>query len=118
MKIALEEVISNEENTSFDIANPSFTINNEGKKISVKAKKGKFLNKNLILLENEVIFKSKQFRLLTNKVTFNQKNQTAESKQSSKFHSDGTTIVSEGFKITEHGDIILFNGKTILILNK
>ena len=76
------------------------------------------LNKNLILLEDEVVFKSTKFKLFTDKVTFNQKNQTAESKQSSKFESNGTTIVSEGFNITNNGDIILFNGKTVLILNK
>ena len=118
LQIPLKEVTLNEENSSFDIVNPSFTINNNGKKISVKAKKGKFLNKNLILLQNNVIFKSTKFKLLTDKVTFNQKNQTAESKHSSKFESDNTTVISEGFRITNSGNIILFDGKTILTLNK
>ena len=100
------------------MANPSFTINNSGEKISVKAKRGKFLSKNLILLEGNVVFKSTQFKLLTDRVTFNQKNQTAESTETSEFQSEGTYILSEGFKITKNGDIILFNGKTILILDK
>ena len=78
LQIPLNEAILNEEKSSFDIANPSFTINNNGEKISVKAKKGKFINKNLILLQNNVIFKSAQFKLLTDKVTYNQKNQSAE----------------------------------------
>ena len=117
LQIPLKEVTLNEENSSFDIINPSFTINNNGKKISVKAEKGKFLNKNLILLQNNVIFKSTKFKLLTDKVTFNQKNQTAESKHASKFESDNTTVISEGFRITNSGNIILFDGKTTLTLN-
>ena len=117
LKITSKEAIINEEKPSFDIANPSFTINNNGKKISVKAEKGKFLSKDLILLEDNVTFKSTRFKLLTDKVTFNQKDQTAESKLSSKFESDNTKIISEGFKITNNGNKILFDGKTILILN-
>ena len=113
----LKQSILNEEKSSFDISNPSFTINNGGGKISVKAKKGKFLSKNLVLLEDSVVFKSTQFKLFTDKVTFNQKNQTAESKLSSKFESDNTKVISEGFRITNNGDIILFDGKTTLILN-
>ena len=117
LQVPLEEVIVKQEKSSFDITNPSFTINNDKEKISVKAKNGKFLDKNLILLQNNVIFKSTQFKLLTNKVIFDQKNQTAESKHSSKFESDNTTLISEGFRLTNNGDIILFDGKTTLILN-
>ena len=117
LQVPLEEVIVKQEKSSFDITNPSFTINNDKEKISVKAENGKFLDKNLIILQNNVIFKSTQFKLLTNKVIFNQKNQTAESKNSSKFESDNTTLISEGFRITNNGDIILFDGKTTLILN-
>ena len=117
LQTPLKETILNEEKSSFDVANPSFTINNNDKKISVKAKKGKFLSKDLILLEDNVTFKSTQFKLLTDKVIFNQKNQTAESKISSKFESDNTKVISEGFRITNSGDIILFDGKTILTLN-
>ena len=117
LKISFKENILNEEKSSFDISNPSFTINAGGGKISVKAKKGKFLGKNLILLEDNVVFKSTQFKLLTDKVTFNQKNQTAESNHSSIFESDNTEVISEGFRITNNGDIILFDGKTTLTLN-
>ena len=117
LKTPLKETILNEEKSSFDISNPSFTINNGGEKISVKAKKGKFLDNNLILLEDNVVFKSTKFKLFTDKVTFHQKNQTAESKHSSKFESDNTKVISEGFRITNSGDIILFDGKTILTLN-
>ena len=117
LQTPLKETILNEEKSSFDVANPSFTINNNDKKISVKAEKGKFLSKDLILLEDNVTFKSTQFKLLTDKVIFNQKNQTAESKISSKFESDNTKVISEGFRITNSGDIILFDGKTILTLN-
>jgi hypothetical protein len=105
----LKETILNEEKSSFDISNPSFTINNGGEKISVKAKRGKFLNNDLILLEDNVVFKSTKFKLLTDKVTFHQKNQTAESRHSSKFESDNTEVISEGFRITNSGDIILFD---------
>ena len=49
---------------------------------------------------------------------FNKTNQTAESKEVSKFQSKKTTIVSEGFKITKNGNVIFFNGKTKLNLTK
>ena len=117
LQTSLEEVTLKEERSTFDIANPSFTINSKKGKISVNAKRGKFLNKNLVLLEDDVVFKSVHFKILTNKVTFDQKNQTAESKHSSKFESDNTKVISEGFRITNNGDIILFDGKTTLTLN-
>ena len=113
-----EVVIVDDTQSSFDMVNPRFTINNEKEKISVKAKNGNFIGRNIILLENDVLFKSINFQLSSNKVFFNQKDATAESDEFSVFKSDGTIIKSEGFKITENGDIILFNGKTILILNK
>ena len=115
---SFEKIIVEEEDPNFDIINPSFTINNNKQKISVKAKKGNFITNDLILLENNVIFKSPQFRLSTDKVIFNQKNQTAKSTEDSKFQSDGTTIFSEGFEINQNGDIIFFNGKTTLKLYK
>ena len=102
---------------NFDIINPSFTINSK-QKISVKAEKGKFITDQKILLENNVVFKSSKFNLKTNKATFNQMNQTASSKEASEFNSKGTNIVSEGFEITENGNVIFFNGKTKLNLNK
>jgi len=113
-----EKIIVDDVQSSFDMVNPRFTINNEKEKITVKAKNGNFIGKNIILLQNDVLFKSINFQLSTNKVLFNQKDETAESEEYSVFKSDGTIIKSEGFKITENGDIILFNGKTILILNK
>ena len=113
---SLEERIIKNENTNFDIINPSFTINNNKQKISVKANRGNFLNDDLILLENNVIFKSSKFNLSSDRVIFNQKNQTAKSTDDSEFQSKGTNIVSQGFEITENGDIIFFNGKTTLKL--
>ncbi len=111
-------IVENKNDPSFDIINPSFTINNEKDKISVKAEEGNFLGNDLILLEKNVIFKSSNFKLTSEKVIFNQKNEEAKSDQSSKFISEGTIIRSEGFKIAENGNIILFNGKTKLILEK
>ena len=43
-----------------------------------------------ILLEKNVIFKSSNFKLQTNKAMFNKTNQTAESKEVSKFQSKNT----------------------------
>ena len=111
-----EDIISVD--LKFDITNPSFTINNSKEKIFVTANKGNFLNHNQIFLKNNVFFKSNNFTLLSDEVTYNKKNQTAVSKSNSKFKSEGTEIISEGFSITEKGDIILFNGKTLLILKQ
>ena len=102
----------------FDIVNPTFTINNNKEKISVRAKNGNFLSKNIILLKNDVYFESKRFKIFSDEVTFDRKKQTANSKTSSKFKSDGTEITAEGFSIIEQGDIILFDGKTSLMLNQ
>ena len=102
----------------FDIINPTFTINNDKEKISVRAKNGNFLSKNIILLKNDVYFESKRFKIFSDEVIFDRKKQTANSKTSSKFKSDGTEITSEGFSIIEQGDIILFDGKTSLMLNQ
>ena len=102
---------------NFDILNPSFTINNK-QKISVKAERGNFISDQIILLENNVIFKSSKFKLQTNKAVYNKSNQTANSKESSKFQSEGTIILSEGFEITENGNIIFFNGRSKLNLIK
>ena len=115
---SLEKIVIDKESSSFDIINPSFTINNNKQKISVKAKRGNFLTDKLILLEKDVIFQSSKFKLLTDKVIFNQENETAKSTEASKFQSDGTTIFSEGFEISKNGDIIFFNGQTTLKINK
>ena len=104
--------------TKFDIINPSFTINNAKEKISVSANNGNFLNNNQILLKNNVFFKSSSFTILSDEVIFDKNNQTAVSESNSKFKSEGTEIISEGFSISENGDSILFKGKTSLILKQ
>ena len=85
---------------SFDILNPKFTINNANEIITIQAEKGNFLNKN------------------SSKVFFDKKNQTAYSKKNSTFISEGTTIESKGFEITDKGNTIQFNGKTKIMLLK
>ena len=103
---------------SFDILNPKFTINNANEIITIQAEKGNFLNKNNIVLENNVVFKSDKFKIYSSKVLFNKKNQTAYSKKNSTFISEGTTIESKGFEIIDKGNTIQFNGKTKLTLLK
>ena len=103
---------------SFDILNPKFTINNANEIITIQAEKGNFLNKNNIVLENNVVFKSDKFKIYSSKVFFNKKNQTAYSKKNSTFISEGTTIESKGFEITDKGNTIQFNGKTKIMLLK
>ena len=113
----LNEEVKESKGPNFDILNPSFTINNK-QKISVKAERGNFISDRKILLENNVIFKSSKFKLQTNKAIYDKTNQTANSKESTKFQSEGTIILSEGFEIIENGNIIFFNGKTKLNLIK
>ena len=103
---------------SFDILNPKFTINNANEIITIQAEKGNFLNKNNIVLENNVVFKSDKFKIYSSKVFFDKKNQTAYSKKNSTFISEGTTIESKGFEIIDKGNTIQFNGKTKIILLK
>ena len=103
---------------SFDILNPKFTINNANEIITIQAEKGYFLNKNNIVLENSVVFKSDKFKIYSSKVLFDKKNQTAYSKKNSTFISEGTTIESKGFEIIDKGNTIQFNGKTKIILLK
>ena len=102
----------------YDITFPKFTINNKQDKISVTAKGGNFLNKNEILLEKNVLFQSKKFKILSNNVIFDRENQTAKSMHDSIFVSKATTIKSEGFNMQNKGDIIIFNGKTSLTISK
>ncbi len=103
---------------SSDILNPKFTINNANEIITIQAEKGNFLNKNNIVLENNVVFQSDKFKIYSSKVLFDKKNQTAYSKKNSTFISEGTTIESKGFEITDKGNIIQFNGKTKIMLLK
>ena len=120
-----EEIFSKSEikfdtisDNSFDILNPKFTINNANEIITIQAEKGNFLNKNNIVLENDVVFKSDKFKIYSSKVFFDKKNQTAYSKKNSTFISEGTTIESKGFEITDKGNTIQFNGKTKIMLLK
>ena len=103
---------------SFDVLNPKFTINNENEIITIQAEKGNFLNKNKIILENDVVFKSDKFKIHSSKVLFDKNNQTAYSEKNSKFISEGTTIESKGFEIIDKGNNIQFNGKTKIMLLK
>ena len=105
-------------NPKFDILNPLFTINNDKEKISVSAKHGNFLSENLILLKNNVFFESENFQIESDEVIFNRKQQIANSDENSIFKSEGTEINSEGYRMLNKRDIILFNGKTSLLLDK
>ena len=104
--------------TDYDIVEPKFTINNKNKKIYVTANQGNFIEDNNILLKEKVRFRSKDFIIYSDDVLFNQENQTAKSSNNSIFKSDGAQINSEGFNITEKGNIIKFNGKSKLTLTK
>ena len=99
-----------------DISKPKFSINSNTQKISVTASEGNFLNKDEIVLEKNVIFKSNKFKIYTDNVVFNKKTLVASSKDKSKFISNNTSIDSAGFDIIENGNIINFKGKTKLIL--
>ena len=99
-----------------DISEPKFSINSKKQKITVTANEGNFLTENEIVLEKNVIFKSKKFKIYTDNVIFNKKTLVASSQDKSKFISNNTSIDSAGFDIIENGNIINFKGKTKLIL--
>ena len=115
-KITENDIQWKDEN--FDIINPSFTINNDKGKISVKAKMGSFITDNEILLKNNVSFESNKFKIFSDEVTYNKVSQNAKSNTNSIFKSKKTKINSEGFNIKNNGDIIFFNGKTKLVLDQ
>ena len=102
--------------TDADITKPKFTINGNSQEIAITASKGNFLSDNKIFLEDNVIFKSKKFKIYSDKVIFDKKNMVASSKYKSKFVSNKTSIISDGFDITDNGNIINFKGKTNLTL--
>lgn len=104
--------------SSYDIIKPKFTINNKKQNISVTANQGNFVNKDQVLLKDNVLFESNKFKIFTEEVLFNKKNQTAKSYNDSLFISDSTKIKAEGFDIIEKGNIIQFNGKTSIILSQ
>ena len=103
-------------NKTSDISEPKFSINGKKQKISVTANEGNFLTEDEIVLEKNVIFKSKKFKIYTDNVVFNKKTLVASSQDNSKFISDKTSIDSAGFDIIENGNIINFKGKTKLVL--
>ena len=102
--------------TNVDISQPKFAINNETKKIYITAEEGNFLNKNEILLKENVRFKSNDFSIETENVVFDRNNQTAHSETKSLFKSENTMISSDGFDIHEKGNKIIFYGNAYIIL--
>ena len=66
----------------------------ENQKISISANEGNFLNKNEILLKNDVVFKSKKFTIFSDDVIFNKNQQTASSTKKSRFISSNTSILA------------------------
>ena len=101
---------------SYDIKNPKFTINGNDEVISIKAQGASFLTTDEVLLQNNVIFKSNNFIIKSPEVYFNRANQTAYSIRDSIFISKKTSINAKGFKITDKGNTIKFNGKTLVLL--
>ena len=99
-----------------DISQPKFSINNKSKKIHITAKEGNFLNKDEILLKENVKFKSNDFSIETEKVIFNRSEQTAQSKTKSLFTAKNTKIYSDGFDINDKGNKIVFYGKSFVVL--
>ena len=99
-----------------DISEPKFAINNETKKIYITASEGNFLNKDEVLLRNNVRFKSNNFSIETDKVVFNRNQQTAQSKTRSLFKSENITISSDGFNIHDKGNKIIFHGNSYIVL--
>ena len=112
--IVAEDTISNLSNA--DISEPKFSINNESKKISITATQGNFINKDEVLLNKNVRFKSNDFSIETEKVIFNRDKQTAKSKTKSMFKSKNATITSDGFNIHDKGNKIIFYGNSYIIL--
>ena len=99
-----------------DISEPKFAINNNERKIQITAKEGNFLNKDEILLNRNVKFKSNDFSIETDRVIFDRNKQTAESKTKSLFKSKNTTISSDGFNIYDKGNKIIFYGNAFITL--
>ena len=99
-----------------DISEPKFAINNESKKIYITASQGNFINKDEVLLNENVRFKSNDFSIETEKVIFNRDKQTAKSKTKSMFKSKNATITSDGFNIHDKGNKIIFYGSSYIIL--
>ena len=112
--IIIEDSINSLSNV--DISEPKFAINNESKKIYITASEGNFINKDEVLLKENVRFKSNDFSIETEKVIFNRNKQTAKSKTKSMFKSKNATITSDGFNIHDKGNKIIFYGNSFVIL--
>ena len=112
--IIIEGTVKNSSNA--DISEPKFAINNESKKIYITASQGNFINKDEVLLNENVRFKSNDFSIETEKVIFNRNKQTAKSKTKSMFKSKNATITSDGFNIHDKGNKIIFYGNSFIIL--
>ena len=112
--IIIEDTINSLSNV--DISEPKFAINNESKKIFITASRGNFINKDEVLLNENVRFKSNDFSIETEKVIFNRDKQTAKSKTKSMFKSKNATITSDGFNIHDKGNKIIFYGNSYIIL--
>ena len=106
-----ENLISN-----IDITEPRFAIEGKNQKILVTAKQGNFMDDNKILLEKDVLFKSKNFSIMTDKVVFDRIKKNAYSKSEAVFKSSNTRITSEGFDIYDNGNKIKFIGNSVLVL--
>ena len=113
-RIILEDTVKSSSNA--DISEPKFAINNESKKIYITASQGNFINKDEVLLNDNVRFKSNDFSIETEKVIFNRDKQTAKSKTKSMFKSKNATITSDGFNIHDKGNKIIFYGNSYIIL--
>ena len=112
--IIIEGTVKSSSNA--DISEPKFAINNESKKIYITASQGNFINKDEVLLNENVRFKSNDFSIETEKVIFNRNKQTAKSKTKSMFKSKNATITSDGFNIHDKGNKIIFYGNSFVIL--
>ena len=112
--IIIEDTVKSSSNA--DISEPKFAINNESKKIYITASQGNFINKDEVLLNENVRFKSNDFSIETEKVIFNRDKQTAKSKTKSMFKSKNATITSDGFDIHDKGNKIIFYGSSYIIL--
>ena len=113
-KTILEVAVKSSSNA--DISEPKFAINNKSKKIYITASQGNFINKDEVLLNENVRFKSNDFSIETEKVIFNRDKQTAKSKTKSMFKSKNATITSDGFNIHDKGNKIIFYGSSYIIL--
>ena len=108
--------VNNNIESNIDITEPKFAINRNDEKIFVTAKEGNFIDTNKILLRKEVLFKSNNFIIETDRVIFDRKEQTATSKTDSIFKSKKVIISSKGFDIYDNGNKIKFKGYAVVTL--